>query len=105
MVTRKDAKMSVGKGWHGLIDEFYDAFPDANVIQVKEKYGTLCIYHDNCTDESTQKEIEIRDRSATMCEECGKPAVSEEERGWISTLCKSHRNVKKHRIDYVWKKV
>jgi len=46
-VTRESAKRQVGEGWWPLIDEFYEAFPSVGVIQVKEKYGRLCLYHSN----------------------------------------------------------
>jgi hypothetical protein len=93
-VSRESAKRQVGPGWHGLIDEFYDAFPDGLVQQVKEKYGSLRLYPYSDCDESTDKEVEIMERSEKMCEECGKPCESREIRGWVWTLCDEHAKLK-----------
>lgn len=101
MITREDAKRQVGKGWHGLIDEFYDEFPDALMSQVKEKYGRLCLYHDGCTNESTDKEIEMMQRSEKMCEECGKPCESREIRSWVWTLCDEHAKLQEEKINKI----
>ncbi|MDO8604024.1 MAG: hypothetical protein Q7K40_01260 [bacterium] len=89
-VTRESAKRQVGEGWHGLIDEFYNMFPDAYMTQVKEKFGGLRLYHSGGSDESTKKEIEIMERSEKMCELCGKPTETRDIRGWLWTLCDDH---------------
>jgi hypothetical protein len=94
MIKREEAKRSVGQGWHGLIDEFYDNCPIAVVTQVKEKYGSLCIYHDIGTEYSLDLELDIRERSSLMCEECGGPCESRNIRGWIWTLCDEHAKIK-----------
>ena len=90
MIDREQAKRCVGAGWHSLIDEFYDESPEAIIIQVKEKYGRLCIYHDGCTDKSSDLEIDIANRSMNMCEECGTPCSRSEVRNWVYTLCNKH---------------
>lgn len=90
MINREQAKRCVGKGWHGLIDEFYDKYPEEWVNQVKEKYGSLCLYH-NGTDDSIDLEFSIRERSSHMCEECGTPCEQSEVRGWTYTLCDKHK--------------
>ena len=94
MITREQAKRCVGAGWHGLIDEFYNEFPDVLMVQVKEKFGSLCLYHHEGFDGSIDKECEIRERSSHMCEECGKPTESREIRGWVWTLCNLHAKEK-----------
>lgn len=93
-VSRESAKRQVGEGWHPLIDEFYDAFPDVYMTQVKEKYGRLCLYHAGGSDESTDKEIELMNRSEKMCEWCGKPTESRTINGWVWTLCNEHAETK-----------
>lgn len=94
MIDRESAKRCVGPGWHKLIDEFYDEFPDAAMIQVKEKYGRLCLYHRNETDASMIKELELMKRSSEMCEECGEPTKTRDIRGWQWTLCDKHAEEK-----------
>ena len=93
MITREQAKRCVGKGWHGLIDEFYDKYPEEWVNQVKEKYGRLCLYH-NGSDESTDLELSIRERSSGMCEQCGARCTTTVLRGWMWTLCDLHAKEK-----------
>lgn len=95
-VQRDGAKRQVGEGWHGLIDEFYDMFPDAYMTQVKEKFGGLRLYHSGGSDESTKKEIEIMERSEKMCEECGKETEPKEINGWVWTLCDEHTKLKEN---------
>jgi len=90
MITREQAKRCVGKGWHGLIDEFYDTYPEAEMQQVKEKFGSLCLYHWETSAKSLDLELELRNRSSRMCEECGKPCESREIRHWVWTLCDEH---------------
>lgn len=90
MIDRQQAKRCVGKGWHGLIDEFYDKFPEADMIQVKEKYGALCLYHNNSTDESTDLELDIMEESLFICEECGDDGCRIEINHWVYTLCTKH---------------
>ena len=96
-VSRESAKRQVGEGWHGLIDEFYDKFPEATMTQVKEKFGGLCLYHYGHTDESLDLETDIRDRSEKMCEVCGKETESREINGWIWTLCDEHIKAKEEK--------
>ena len=94
MITREQAKRCVGLGWHELIDEFYDEFPDVHMVQVKEKFGMLCLYHDMGTDASMDKEVDIMNRSQKMCEECGKPCEQRDIRNWVWTLCDEHAKPK-----------
>jgi hypothetical protein len=96
--TREQAKMSVGIGWHSLIDMVYDKrstmqYPPT-IIQVKEKFGGLRIYYAYPTDDGTGFEdlvIKIEKQSYTVCEECGKPG-SLRKSGWYRTLCDDHAN-------------
>ena len=88
---------------------------DITVDQVKEKYGTLRFYYhfekhekragavdlhgdgaartDPKKDEVHAEIAEIterwEERSAAVCEECGRPALLREDLPWIQTLCDS----------------
>jgi hypothetical protein len=65
-------------------DHSADAFPCAS--QVKEKYGTLRFYMLTETDEICKLIHEAEDKSAKICENCGKEG---QLRGghWYHTLC------------------
>lgn len=87
-VSLKDAKNSVGFGWHGLLEEIYAKLPtNASVSTVKEKFGTLRVYIDNI-DRNLLEEIDkICAHSSLICESCGKPATTKSTNGWLVTLC------------------
>lgn len=54
--------------------------------QVKEKFGTLCFYMTSATDEMYQLISEAENRSAEICETCGKPGKLRSS-GWIACQC------------------
>jgi hypothetical protein len=109
-VSREVAKNCVGEGWASLIDEAYDIIDAFNkkvhsidVLQVKEKFGTLRIYVRNrvkVTEHSVTNMIEpelfediwvriheIEIRSAKTCEGCGDSSTIRDVRGWYKSLC------------------
>lgn len=59
-------------------------FPQATVV--KEKYGTLRVYLSNYTDEIFDLVESAEERSAHICEACGK-AGREHDDGWLKTRC------------------
>lgn len=98
-----------GKGWNDLIGAVYDEIaacgrdlPDVKVqvVQVKEKFGTLRFYHDTVEGptegrEVVQARIESAVRaaetlSAATCEECGAPGELTRRNSYLQTLCKAH---------------
>lgn len=100
--------ISVGIGWHSIlhetaekaekiIDKLYSSDPKRTDIpylwDIKEKYGTLRISFNGVpieySDEIFKLEDEAEERSASMCETCGKPATLTSG-GWIKTLCPKH---------------
>lgn len=90
MTDREYAKMCVGKGWHSLVDEAFDAVEAerAQVAQVKEKFGQLRIYLNSESEELYKKIYEIEERSSTICETCGAPGRIVNRGGWLRTICK-----------------
>jgi len=60
-------------------------------VQVKEKFGTLSVYSNYGNDEIFALIGEYEDKSAKICELCGKPGEtlnSNEGKGyWLKTLC------------------
>ena len=61
--------------------------PDApRASQVKEKFGTLRFYMTSATSEMYDLVQEAEEKSATICENCGKPGKLRSG-GWIRCLC------------------
>jgi len=54
--------------------------------QVKEKFGTLCLYMTCYSDEMDKYIEEAERKSAITCEACGKPG-KRNKYGWLQTLC------------------
>lgn len=81
-------------GWNDLLDrlcaKITAADPEVKASQVKEKYGTLRFYIDDCKEEAHDAIYEaINDaetESATTCEQCGKPGKISND-GWIMVRC------------------
>jgi hypothetical protein len=101
---RKMALDSVGKGWHVLINAVFDRIEwdqkhhqgrflgSLVVTQVKEKFGTLRMYHycDNDPGYADGYMSAIESLSGKICEDCGKPGTTG-GRGWIRTMCEECR--------------
>lgn len=61
---------------------------DFEVVQVKEKFGSLRFYTDGGTNSIYNRINKAEGDSSATCEKCGKqPAKSTTERSWIKTLC------------------
>ena len=81
-----------GRGWYPIIvklDERLAAIdPDYEVMQVKEKFGTLRYY---CTGDGEEAVfnliMEAEQQSAVTCELCGTPGQIHERGYWLRTLC------------------
>jgi hypothetical protein len=57
------------------------------VVQVKEKFGTLRFYTNYSNDAIEGFIREAEQQSAKVCEICGAPATLAERSGWYKTLC------------------
>ena len=96
-----------GKGWYPLLEElsdkidamFRDKYPkemkDFQVLQVKEKFGTLRYYVSSAPDEIYDLIHEYEDKSDTTCELCGKTGKLTERHMWLQTLCEECFNEKR----------
>jgi hypothetical protein len=60
------------------------------VEQVKEKFGGLRFYYDGGDDQISGMVRMAESWAAHSCEECGAPGTSG-GKGWIKTLCPTHR--------------
>lgn len=86
--------VSTGHGWWPLIAELdrklSAGWPGYRVDQVKSKFGTLHFYatFPGGYDSDGQELInEYEQKSATICEDCGRPGTPGTEGAWVSTRC------------------
>jgi hypothetical protein len=79
------------EGWYPLLKELIDTLITAGwnkeTCQVKEKFGGLRFYINNCSDTMYDIIHEAEDKSYTICEITGKPGVLRTDIGWYLTLC------------------
>ena len=94
-MNREYAKMSVGDGWHNLVDEAFDLAEKENfsIDDVKEKYGMLRIYTDRVKEAVYKKIADLEIRSMTICECCGAHAGPRSMNGWSKTICDPCKHV------------
>ncbi len=115
--------LEIGDGWYQLIQDMcreiaaaYEAegaAADLVVDQVKEKYGTLRFYYHHkapgteaqalgCLPVSSELRQTVErivddyeEKSAHVCELCGKPGSLREDLEWMLTLCDEHYRLRK----------
>jgi len=90
--------VSFEKGWLPLLKETCQKIvdtgkTDAYFRQLKEKFGTLRMYIANGNSEIGKIIDEAEERSAHICETCGKEGPEVETGGdhWLKTLCSDCR--------------
>lgn len=83
----------IGKGWHGIVQPLLDYCEKHNieVMQVKEKFGTLRFYSRPWQSDGPFETMvsEAESRSERTCEWCGAEG-KRRPGGWIKTLCDEH---------------
>src|SRR3972149_5593071 len=85
-------------GWYMLIDKLcrslqfhidHNGHPQIEATQVKEKFGSLRFYTNGEDDFQHGLITFAETMSSHICEKCGSAKdVSQNETGWIQTLCK-----------------
>jgi formylmethanofuran dehydrogenase subunit E len=99
--TLKNNLMAFGyeceEGWYSIIDECIDELEkevkkeklDTEILQIKEKFGTLRIYLSSESDEISNIVERYELFSSHICEHCGEfyTAKTRESHGWWKTLC------------------
>jgi len=86
--------IETGEGWFQLIDQacqkITEVSPNAYFTQIKEKYGTLCLYL--VGNDAAHDAAELAEKqSYGICEHCGSTQEVTTEGGWLQTLCKKCR--------------
>jgi len=90
------------RGWYTLIDEFcqelkklieskYPEYktgdPQFEILQVKEKFGRLCIYTNFSNDDIDELVEKYEKLSLATCEVCGSSGKLRRRAGWYKTVC------------------
>lgn len=87
--------LECGDGWFDLIFEMCQKIKetgldqDLRFMQVKEKYAMLRVYDNGSCDEVYDIISEYENKSAEVCEECGKPGHIKTLGSWYYTKCES----------------
>jgi len=82
----------VGDGWQQLLQELHAELsavePDYEVMQIKEKFGTLRVYlKDHIYTDATRAIVRKYEQlSGTICQDCGASGHLRDG-GWMLTLC------------------
>jgi len=99
--------IDVGPGWFPLVREASLKIEQINrvlqlqgvttiqVVQIKEKYGTLCYYTNYCNNEIDAIIEEVEHASGMICESCGGPGELIQQ-GWWRTICESCEEARHH---------
>jgi hypothetical protein len=99
-----------GDGWFNIINQLCqniqhhidwknkkeETVAQVVVSQVKEKYGTLRFYYSGGDDTVDGMVSMAESMSGVTCEQCGNPGT-QNEGGWITTLCETHREEREFR--------
>ena len=88
----------IGDGWYDLLEalirgiSIIDTEKKVKVVQVKEKFGTLRFYTGGYFTDAIDELIRLAEnKSGETCEICGRPAKTESDNHWLSTICEGCR--------------
>lgn len=92
--TLEDVLNQVPEGWWNLLTEgftkMFDLGWDGEIIQIKEKFGSLRIYTPpNLPSEISLIISSMEHRTGSICCKCGKPSTHV-SMGWIMNYCSEH---------------
>lgn len=107
MFAKPYGGFAVGEGWRPIIEslcgqiqhyldwinknhEKHPVVEQVVVAQIKEKFGGLRFYYDGGDDKIHGMVLIAEAWADHSCEECGAPGTSG-GKGWIKTLCPTHR--------------
>ena len=87
-----------GKGWNPLLVNLFDEIQKLNpsdefeIVQVKEKFGTLRVYTEGSSGEVIDNQIdklieEAELKASKTCEHCGSDGEMNGQGGWYRTIC------------------
>lgn len=87
-----------GNGWYNLIIELITKIEgiylknnkditEIEIIQIKEKYGSLRIYITSSISEVHDLIVEYERLAETICDECGNKGSLRQRNDWLQILC------------------
>jgi hypothetical protein len=88
----------IGPGWYDLV---YDLIADLididstfEIMQIKEKFGSLRFYTNffSLDSDFAQRIRKAESLSVIVCDICGAPGVNRNTGGWLSTRCDEHKD-------------
>lgn len=85
-----------GDGWYNIIRDACVQLNALNISnlkfhQIKEKWGTLCLYVNLHNKEIAKILNEAEQQSSKICEICGGPSQVNWDAAWVTTRCKKCR--------------
>ncbi|MCE5305765.1 MAG: hypothetical protein ABFD00_01625 [Chloroherpetonaceae bacterium] len=90
----------IGEGWMPLLIEMLDKiqmivnnnpeYADVEIVQVKEKYGSMIVYLNYYYKEIEDLINEYEEKSCYICEECGQAGEIRNINNWYTALCDKH---------------
>ena len=109
-----DIYNEVGKGWWPLLREarllvelynmrHKDEEP-VTFVQIKEKWGELRLYLNRYPEGLADEIKKLEEKSASICEACGKEGTQKDIRGWVHTVCDDCLKEEEERWENLMKK-
>lgn len=101
-VSAMDDGFRCGDGWFPMLDELFGKMNDVverknlsiQVVQVKSKFGDLCVFYEGNYKEINDLISEYYEIASKTCEECGKPGNMWDRGMGSYVVCKDCKNNK-----------
>lgn len=96
LLFTKLSYIECGSGWYGILRELCRSLYNhvmkehgepVYFTQIKEKFGTLRVYVDGGDQISSSLIREAEQKSAKVCEKCGKAGRLRKTKGWVFSRC------------------
>ncbi|SHX65765.1 hypothetical protein [Mycobacteroides abscessus] len=85
---------SIYPGWRPIVREMHNALteadPDVEYVDIKQKWGELCVYIKRSTPETDEIVAQAAGHSRRVCEQCGERATMHQPNGgfWHALCCR-----------------
>jgi hypothetical protein len=100
--------LEFGRGWlplfRALCQRLAQLVPPSRrhrfaITQAKQKFGALRLHMSHSSARMNAAIEEARERSTSICEDCGKPGAMHDQRGWVHVLCETHARRRRDAAD------
>ena len=87
--------IEVGLGWESIVETMLEELrlskEAVDILQIKEKFGELTVYHNQFNNVRVTMIIErAKINASKTCDKCGKIGELREKSGWLAVRCKEH---------------